>query len=267
MPTCIINGVPVAYDEAGNGPPLLLIHAGVTDRRMWDDVLPSLAERHRVIRFDLQGYGDTPLPDGPFSWTDDARGLLEALDAAPADVLGISVGAGIALDLALAHPQLVHRLVLVAPGIPGWEFQPEMNAYDAAESAAVARGDLDEASWLNVRFWVDGPHRSADQVDAAVRHRVFEMQHRAFEVDNDAAELRWLVPDRGTKLAQVAASTLVVTGELDQADFPVMAARCAERIPDARLVVMPGVAHLPPMEAPGAFAKLVLGFLDGKRES
>jgi len=81
MPARTINGVPQAYDVSGAGPPLLLIHAGITDRRMWDDVLPALAERRRTIRLDLRGYGETPLPDDPFCWTADARELLRlALD-------------------------------------------------------------------------------------------------------------------------------------------------------------------------------------------
>lgn len=262
MPNLTINNVPVAYDEVGEGPPLLLVHAGIVDRRMWDEVLPALATRRRTVRFDLQGYGETPLPDGPFCWTADARELLRELDIGQADVVGVSVGAGIALDLALAHPELVRRLVLVAPGFSGWSWSPAMDAYDEAETAALERGDLDEASWLNVRFWVDGPQRTETEVDPALRQRVFEMQRRAFEVDNDDAEGSWLVPDRADRLGELAVPTLVVVGELDQPDFAAIGRHVAEHAPDARLVMMPGVAHLPPMEAPDAFSQLVLDFLD-----
>jgi 3-oxoadipate enol-lactonase len=263
MPTVTINGVPHVYDEAGSGPPLLLVHAGITDRRMWDEVLPDFSAGHRTIRFDLQGYGETPLPDGPFCWTADARELLRALHVERADVIGVSVGAGIALDLALAHPDLVRRLVLVAPGFSSWDWGPAMGAFDEAEHAAVERGDLDEASWLNVRFWLDGQQRSAEAVDPELRRRVFEMQRLAFEVDNDAAEGSWLVPDRADRLGELAAPTLVVVGELDLPDFAAIGRHIVERAQDARLEMMPGVAHLPPMEAPATFAALALGFLDG----
>lgn len=261
MPVRTINGVPVAYDEAGEGSPLLLIHAGIADRRMWDDVMPLLAGKHRTIRFDLRGYGDTPLPDGPFCWTSDAGELLRALAVERADIVGVSVGAGIALDLALAQPAVVNRLVLVAPGFSSWAWGPQMNAFDEAETAALERGDLVGASWLNVRFWVDGPHRSEDGVPADLRRRVFEMQRHAFEVDNDAAEGSWLVPDRAEHLSEAAAPTLIVEGELDQPDFAAIGQHMVERMPNARLVTVPGVAHLPPMEAPEAFAELVLDFL------
>jgi len=261
MPTLDINGTRYAYDEAGEGSALLLLHAGIADRRMWDDAWPMLTARHRVIRPDLRAYGETPLPDGTFSWTADAAELLSVLGVERAHLVGISMGAGVALDLALGRPELVDRLVLVAPGLSGWDYAPEMDRFDQDERAALERGDLDAASWLNVRFWVDGPHRPEDEVDARIRQRVFEMQHLAYEVDNDDAELEWLVPDRATRLEEVRAPTLVLAGELDQPDFVVIGRHIAERIPGARYEILPGVAHLPPMEAPEAFSRLVLDFL------
>jgi pimeloyl-ACP methyl ester carboxylesterase len=261
MPTQTINGVPYAYEAAGEGSALLLLHAGISDRRMWDDAWPVLTARHRVIRPDLRGYGDTPLPDGSFNWTADAAALLESLGVERAHVVGISMGAGVALDLALGRPALVDRLVLVAPGLSGWDYAPEMDRFDEEENAALERGDLDAASWLNVRFWVDGPHRTESVVDPRIRQLVYEMQKRAFEVDNDDAQLEWLVPDRGDRLGEVRAPTLVVAGELDQPDFVVIGRHMAERIPGARYELMRGVAHLPPMEAPDAFSRLVLDFL------
>src|SRR3972149_5148331 len=107
----IVNRVELAYEEAGSGPPLLLIHAGIADRRMWDDTQGAFADRYRVIRPDLRGYGETPLPDGTYAHWRDAAALLRALDAAPAHVVGVSNGGSAALDLALEAPELVDRLV------------------------------------------------------------------------------------------------------------------------------------------------------------
>lgn len=261
MPVTKIHGADIAWDEGGSGPPLLLLHAGIVDRRMWDDVWPMLIARFRAIRLDLRGYGETPLPDGEFVYAADGVALLRSLGIERAHVMGVSVGAGVATDLALAQPEMVERLVLVAPGLPGWEWGEAMDEFDEAETAALERGDLDEASWLNVRFWLDGPMRSPDEVDPDLRRRVFEMQRRAFEMDNPAAQGGWLVSDRGDKLDRIAAPTLVVVGELDQPDFATMGAEIAARIPDARLEVLPGVAHLPPMEDPRGFASIVVPFL------
>jgi pimeloyl-ACP methyl ester carboxylesterase len=261
MPTLTINGTPHAYEMAGQGSALLLLHAGIADRRMWDDVWPMLTAHHRCLRFDLRGYGDTPIPREPFAWTADTAALLRELGVQRAHVVGVSMGAGVAIDLALAHPDLVDRLVLVAPGLPGWEWSAAMDAFDAAETEAVERGDLEEASWINVRHWVDGVGRPGGQADASLRQRVFEMQKRAFEIDEPEAEGRWLVPDRGDHLGEIRSPTLLVVGELDQPDFAAIGRRMAEEIPGARLEMMPGVAHLPPMEAPEAFSRLVLDFL------
>lgn len=259
--TLTVNGVRYAYEEEGRGTPLLLLHAGIADRRMWDEVMPALSAHHRVIRCDLRGYGETPLPDGPFVYADDVAALLESLRASPAHVVGVSMGAGVALDLALGRPEAVDRLVLVAPGLGGWDWTPAMAAADAVEEEALARGDLDGASWHNVRFWLDGPYRTPEEVDSGLRQRVFEMQRRAFEWENPAAEGAWLVPDRHLRLEEIAFPTLVVVGQLDQPDFPAIARHLAERIPHARVEVMPRVAHLPPLEAPEAFGRLVLDFL------
>ena len=263
MPTMPINGVELAYDEAGSGPPLLLLHAGIADRRMWDDVLPLLSERFRVIRPDLRGYGETPLPDGPFVYAADAAELLRALGIARAHVVGVSMGGSVAVDLALAHPELVDHLVLVGAGLPGWEFGDAMNTYDEAETAALERGDLDEASWLNVRFWLDGATRGEDALDPTLRQRVFGMTRLGFSWENEKAEGGWLVADRRSRMGEITASTLVLVGELDQPDFVDIADAIAALIPGARVQRLAGVAHLPPMEEPAGFVAAVVPFLEG----
>ncbi len=261
MPTLPINGVDLAYDEAGSGPPLLLIHAGIVDRRMWDDALPALAASHRVIRFDLRGYGDTPLPSGEFVYGADLVALLAALDVPRASIVGVSMGGHVALDVAIAHPELVDRLIVVASGIDGWEHSAGMRAEWDVEETAWESGDLDEVAWVNVRTWLDGQTRGPDTVPAALRQRVFEMQRHALDYDNDDAKGGWLAPSRRAALGSIAAPTLVMVGELDQPDFVDIARFLAAEIPGARLQILPGVAHLPPMEDPALFSRAVLDFL------
>ena len=256
-----MNGVDVAYDDSGEGPPLLLLHAGIADRTMWDDVTPMLAERFRVIAPDLRGYGKTPLPDGPFVYAADVAGLLEGLGIERALVVGVSLGGHVALDLALAHPGLVDRLVLVGAGIDGWEHEASLVAAWDEEAAAFERGDLDEVSWINVRTWLDGPTRGEGDVPKALRRRVFEMQRAALDHDNPAAEGGWLTPSRRARLGDVTQPTLVLVGALDQRDFRRIARLLAEDIPGAELNELPGVAHLPPLERPEAFVRRLLAFL------
>ena len=256
-----VNGVDLAYDDSGRGPALVLLHAGIADRTMWDDVTPMLAEGHRVVACDLRGFGETPLPDGPFVYAADVVGLIEALGLERAHVVGTSLGGHVALDLALARPDLVDELVLVAAGIDGWEHEPALRALWDEEEAAFERGDLDEVAWINVRTWLDGPTRGEDEVPAALRRRVFEMQRAALDHENPAAVGDWLTPSRRDRLRELAAPTLVLVGALDQRDFRRIARFLADEIPGARFEELAGVAHLPPLERPEAFARTVLAFL------
>jgi len=262
MPRLRIDGVEMAYDDASEGPPVLLLHAGIADRTMWEDVMPMLAERHRVVAPDFRGFGETALPDGPFVYAADVAALLDGLGIERAHVIGVSMGGHVALDLALAKPHLVDRLVLVGAGIDGWEHDPALTAAWADEEAAFERGELDEVAWMNVRTWLDGPTREAGDVPTALRRRVFEMQRLALDHENPAATGGWLTPSRRERLGDVAAPTLVLVGELDQRGFRRIARYLAGEIPGARFEELPGVAHLPPLERPEAFARAVLPFLD-----
>ena len=261
MPTRDVNGVALAYDDEGQGPPLLLVHAGIADRTMWDDVVPMLKDRFRVIRFDLRGYGETPLPDGPFVYASDAAELVEDLGIERAHLVGVSMGGHVALDLAIARPEMVDRLVLVGAGIDGWEHDASLAASWQEEEAAFERGDLDEAAWINVRTWLDGPTRGEGDVPKALRRRVFEMQRAAFDQENPAATGGWLTPSRRERLGDVTAPTLVLVGALDQRDFRRIARFLAAEIPGALFEELSAAAHLPPLERPEAFARTLIGFL------
>jgi pimeloyl-ACP methyl ester carboxylesterase len=263
MATLTVGDTPISYDTEGDGPPLLLLHAGIVDRRMWDPVWESLTARFHAVRPDLRGFGQTPNPSGSHAHWRDAAALLRGLELGPVDVMGISMGASAALELALSAPEMVRRLVLIAPGLAGWDWAPSLRAAWEAEEAAYEAGDLDEMAWINVRAWLDGPHRDADAVPAQLRQAVFAMQRAALDLDNDAAVLETLDPPARTRLGEVVMPCLVVVGNLDQPDMVRIARHLAVSLPDARLEVLPGVAHLPPMEAPSAFLDAVLPFLEG----
>jgi 3-oxoadipate enol-lactonase len=263
MATRSINGVDLAYDDVGAGPSVLLLHAGIADRRMWDDVLPAFAERFRVVRPDFRGYGETPLPDGPFVYAADLAGLLDELGIARTDVVGVSMGGHVGLDLAIAHPHRVDRLVLVGSGIDGWQHDEGLLDAWRREEAAFERGDLDEAAWISVRTWLDGPSRDEDAVDPELRRRVFEMQRLAYGLENPDATGEWLTPSRRARLGDVEAPTLVLVGDHDQPSLQRAADLLAEEIPGAaQRRTLRGVAHLPPLEDPTGFAREVIAFLD-----
>jgi len=250
------------YSEvAGEGPAVALLHEGICDSRMWDDQWGPWSESRRLLRLDLQGFGRSPLSGQPYSHASDVIEALERHGIERAAVVGVSMGGRVALEVALARPELVSALVLVAPGLPGHEWSDALRAQWAEEEAAFDAGDLDLAVEVSLRTWVDGPRRSPDDVDPALRSRVGEMQRQAYELQRDWVDEDLLVPDLAQRVGEIAVPTLVLVGEGDQPDMQAIAERLAREIPGARLETIPATAHVPSMERPREFDALVLPFL------
>jgi 3-oxoadipate enol-lactonase len=256
------------HEEAGRGPAVVLLHAGVADSRMWDLQFETFAARYRVVRLDARGYGRSPYTPGRFSPVDDVRDLLDELAIERAALVGTSMGAAVALDVAIAYPEQVWALVLVAPAVRGHPWGDEVHRFQADEEAALEAGDVDRAVELNLRMWVDGPTRPPGAVPRELRDRVGEMQRRAFELDRAASELQpepelvsplWKTEQR---LSEVRAPALVVVGDADVDDVARKADLLVEAIPKAERVVLEDAAHLPSLEQPAEFDRLVLEFLD-----
>jgi 3-oxoadipate enol-lactonase len=249
-------------EVAGEGPAVVLVHEGICDSRMWDREWQEWSPSFRLLRVDLRGFGNSPLEPGPFA---QARDLIEALEAhgmERAALVGVSLGGRVALEVALARPELVSALVLVAPGLPGHEWSQELRDAWAEEEAAFEAGDLDAAVEASLRTWVDGPRRRPEDVDPQVRARVGEMQRRAYELAvgvEDEEEL--LVDDLAQKLGEIQVPTLVLVGEEDQPDMHAIAERLEREIPGARRATIAATAHVPSLERPREFDELVLPFL------
>jgi 3-oxoadipate enol-lactonase len=172
-----IQGAPLYYEIAGSGQPLLLLHAGVADSRMWDEHFSEFARSYRVIRYDQRGFGQSEIPARRFAYYEDAHEILTHFACKRTHIVGISFGSKVALDFALAYPELVSSLVLVSPSIGGRKPTADILQFNQQEEELLARGDLASAAELNVRMWVDGPRRSPEQVEAAVRQRIYDMQY------------------------------------------------------------------------------------------
>jgi 3-oxoadipate enol-lactonase len=251
-------------EVAGEGSNVVLVHAGICDSRMWDPQWDAFPATHRTVRYDLRGFGRSPLPPQPYSHGRDLIALLEQLGIQQAILVGASLGGRVALEVAVAHPEVADALILADAALPGFAWSDELRASWAEEDAAVERGDLDAAVEVNLRTWVDGPRRPTTTVDSAVREHVRQMQRRAFELQLpvwEDAEEELLVSDLERRLAEVRAPTLVVVGEEDVPDFQQIAAQLAREIPSAQHAVIPNAAHLPSLERPAAFNELVLRFL------
>ena len=191
------------FEAAGAGPGLAFIHAGVADSRMWDADFAEFARRFRVVRMDLRGFGRSPLVPGRFSHRDDVAEALRAAGLERATLVGCSFGSTVAVETALAHPDLVEGLVLVSPSLGGGESE-EMERFGEKEEALLERGDLDGATELNLRMWVDGPHRTPDQVAPELRERVrvLEAEVARREAEDLSPRLKSLEEERAALLEE-----------------------------------------------------------------
>jgi pimeloyl-ACP methyl ester carboxylesterase len=258
-----VNGARIYYEVAGEGRPLVLLHGGLVDSGLWDPQFPVFAERYRTIRYDLRGYGRSSDAVAPYSHVEDLAALLRHLRIERAHVLGLSMSGTTAIDFTLAYPATVTALVHVGGGVSG--YQPE-NVTEVeermitAEEAAWERGDIAEAVDVTVRLWTDGPGRTPDQVDPAVRERVREMTMRIYG-RGEGTPGTPLDPPAVSRLGEIRAPTLVVHGDKDLAEIAEVADVVVRGIPGARKAVIPDAAHHPNLEKPEEFNRIVLEFL------
>ncbi len=262
-----VNGALLYYEIAGGGTPLVMLHAGIADSRMWDDEFEAFTASHRVLRFDMRGYGKSlPVP-GDFNIQDDLTALLAELDLDGALVLmGCSMGAGLALDFALENPERARALILVGGGPAGFETDAEEPDELFAESErAFENGELDRVAELDMQIWFDGVGRSPNPNKAAARAKALEMARRVTELEfkRIGKHVR-KSPEKpaAERLHEIKAPCLIVVGENDLPYLLKAADFMQERLPNATLAAMADAAHLPNMEHPAQFRAIVEDFLD-----
>ena len=232
------------------GPPVLLIHAGGMDGRMWRPLVERLEDRYWLIVPDLRGHGTTPLPPEEYAHVDDLLGVLDDLKVERTAVVGASMGGHVALELVTAAPDRVSSLVLLASSLDVDDWAPDIRDYWAQEAALVEAGDIDGAVALNVRTW--GREGETDELVAEMTRRALELH---VGVDPPERELT-------VDLASIAVPTLVVSGGLDFPDFARLADRIAAEIPGAERAEVADAGHLIALERPDETAELLAAFLE-----
>lgn len=259
-----VNEAELAYDEIGTGTPVVLLHAGIADRRMWREQVPVLAERHRVITVDLRGYGESELPDAPFAHFDDVPALLDALGIERATLVGCSFGGAVAIDTALAHPRRVSALALFGTAVSGHDWSDDANDLWEALVGDVDTEDLDATADAEVRFWVVGPGRQPQDVSPALLDFTREMDRRALAAEAALGNVttRELDPPAIGRLGEIQVPVLVGAGAADIPDISQLADRIAADIQGStRLPDVPDAGHLLPLERPGPVNEALLAFL------
>jgi 3-oxoadipate enol-lactonase len=258
-----IEGGRLYFESAGKGTPVILIHAGNVDRRMWDDQFQAFAREHRVVRYDLRGYGRSSAASVPFEAHRDLEGLMAALGIPRASLVGLSGGGRIAIDFALSFPAMVDQLVLAAPGISGWPFAADDTSWFAKGRALRDRGDTVGVvvTWANHSLYM----RSAMRIPT-VAGRLRQM------AGDNAGQFMARVRRRGEierevqppalgRTAGIRIPTLLLIGDQDVSDIRRIADTLMASIPGIRRETLSGVGHFINMERPAEFNRVVLAFL------
>jgi pimeloyl-ACP methyl ester carboxylesterase len=231
-------------DSGGDGPAVLLLHAGVADSTLYDDVWPQLAAQARVVRFDYRAYGRSPVATEQWSIVGDTLSVLDHLGIQRAHLVGTSMGGGGALDLAVLRPERVASLTLLCPGISGAEWPDDPSTDVELEAAG---DDHDKLVTVLLRLWAAAGHEPRI-VDLMSRAVTAMPNDREFEVD---------APPTYDRLGEVAVPTTMVIGGADYPGLVATNRAAAALIPGCRIVELAGVDHYPSIREPATVLRLI----------
>ncbi len=262
MPFAEINGAHLYYQDIGAGMPIVFVHAGIADSRMWDTQVAAFKTQYRVIRLDLRGYGQSAPTDGLYSHREDVLALMDRLEIDQAVLVGCSMSGKMAIDLALEQPQRVAALVVVAARPNGFSADAPLSPLVSDLAAAEAAGDLDLLNELEILYWVAGQGRTRAKVDPIVWALAIDMNRIALENEGHGDEKPPVEPPAIDRLHELSVPTLIVCGECDVPTMILAAAAMEQGIPSARKIMLTNAGHLPNMERPDEFNRAVKAFLN-----
>lgn len=251
------SGRRIRYGVAGRGVPILLIHGGLVDSRMWDDQVASLAPAHCTIRYDQRGFGRSSPPRAAYSPVEDARALLDKIRVSKAVVIGLSYGGQVAIDFALEHPDRVLALITAGATVRGEPLE------QVGDRPAIYRALKERGTAEAVRLWLEDPAfvtaRDLPVVQERMRRMLTENVTAWGRPRTDL--VRWPSRVPSDHLGEIAVPTLVLRGGQENPSIVAAADLLAERIPKATVRIIPSAGHHLNMEAPEQFDAAVLKFL------
>ncbi len=258
-----LDGATLTGVELGEGVPVVFLHAGVCDHRMWHKQMELVADAGcHAIAYDRRGFGDTVAEDVPFSHLEDLEEILDAMDVYAAVFVGASMGGGLAIDFALAHPGRVLGLVLAGTSVTGapYEILESEMPLIMAEEDADERGDLDMLNKVHAHAWLDGPESVSGRVGGDARQLFLAMNAAALA--KPALTQEEARPAAYERVKAVTAPGLLVVGDLDFGYIQARHEYLSEEMPNVFAAALEGVAHLPNLERPDLFDPLLMEFLD-----
>ena len=253
-----VDGGSLYYETLGKGAPVILIHGGFGDRRMWDGQLEPLSQAFRVIRYDHRGFGKSSAPEKPYSPVADLVALMDHLQLKRANLVGNSMGGTLALDFALLQPDRTGAVVVIASTAGGYPVPEE----DTKKVDEVMRTGRERGTAAAVTLWLQHP-----MVNVAAHHTTAGPLLRTMVEDNQRLFLaeHWpqepMSPPAFERLAGLNANVLFIVGDQDILSVRNGAEASAARIKKSKVVTIKDADHLPQMEHPEAVNKLLVEYI------
>jgi 3-oxoadipate enol-lactonase len=254
-----VGGSKIYYETRGSGPAIVLLHDGLLHAVTWDEVWEPLAARHQVIRYDRRGYGRSELPTRSYSSTEDLRKLLTHLKVQQGMIVGSSSGGALAIDFAIAHPQMVDGLFLIGPVLHGMEFSEQFRERARRNDEPMEHDDVKAwaRNWSQDRFLIAGANETA-------RRKIYEqLVENAEKLKKfDGALEEKLSPPASQRLSEIKAPSMIVIGEADIADVHAHCDAIKTGIRDSERFVVKDAGHLIQLEKPDEVAKRIEDFAE-----
>jgi pimeloyl-ACP methyl ester carboxylesterase len=254
----------LAAEVVGSGDPVVFLHAGVCDRRMWRAQLDGVGAKHKAVAYDRRGFGETRAETEDFSAVVDLMAVIDATaNSTPAILVGCSQGGQIALDAALRHPSRVRALVLISPsvtGAPAAIYPPEIQDLMAHLKKAQEAGDLDQANAIKAHLWLDGPLQPEGRITGQVRRLFLDMNAIALRSSPTGSNLD--VAPAFHRLNEISAPSLVIWGDLDFPHIQERSRHIAATVSNGSGHDLTGAAHLPSLERPADITRLTSEFIN-----
>ncbi len=252
-----VDGSTLYYEECGSGTQtVVLIHDGVVNSAVWDQVWPEFCRHFHTIRYDRRGYGRSPAAKTWYSETDDLRALLHHLRVSRTAIVGSSHGGALSIDFTVAYPDIVQQLVLVGAVVSGMPYSAHFLNRGSDNDELLRKGDVKAAAngLANDRYLI-APG------DTAGRQRLLAI---LLASPQDMTHVDFILPPKPAlpRLGEIRVPTLLLVGDADIPDVHAHAGAIEAGIPGARRVVMSGVGHIMYVEKPAEFSRLVIGFLE-----
>ena len=257
----------IYYETSGNGSPVLLIHGGYLDHTMWDKQVKFLNKRgYMTIRFDDMGHVKSISGIQTIFGHEIVRELLETLKIDEVCIVGLSWGSMIAVDFALQFPDKAKKLILLSPGLSGWEYFKDKAAKRNFEQRQIAKKNNDKKAFVEYfqKNWTDGPQSDSLRIGIGIRQQIEHMiQYNATHHWNKNWSELMVPPDIG-RLSDLKAETLIVTGNLDALDIHMIAEKFNSSVENSKWIKISNVTHTLNLEKPLKLNKILLRFLDNQ---